>query len=205
MRGSAGPRRDAANRAAPGQPTRAAILTAAGELASLEGLERLSMRRLAAAVGVSKSALYEHFVSKEELQLAVIEHGLAVFEAEVVRDPRDSAQAGLSALLERWLAYFADEVFPGGCFFISSAVDFSSRPGRVRDALEKALDREVEVLETAISEAGEAGELRVQKDSGQTAFELHCILLHAHALFQLKRDPEVFLRARAALRSVLGE
>jgi len=166
-------------------------------------LERLAMRRLAAAVGVSKSALYEHFASKEELQLAVIGHGRDVFEAEVVRDPRDNAQHGLGALLERWLAFFEDEVFPGGCFFIASAVDFASRPGRVRDALEKALDREVEVLEAAILRARDAGELRAEKDAGQTAFELHAVLLHAHALFQVKRDPGMLERARAALHRVL--
>lgn len=159
------------------------------------------MRRLAAAVGISKSGLYEHFASKEELQLAVIRHGRDVFEAEVVHDPRDS---GLSGLLERWLAFFEDEVFPGGCFFIAAAVDFASRPGPVRDALENALDREVEVLETAIAQPGEPGVQGARKDSGQVAFELHALLLHAHALFQVKRDPEVLGRARAALRTVLA-
>jgi len=206
VRDAGDPRHDAAQRAAPGQPTRAAIVTAAGELVSLEGLDRLSMRRLAAAVGISKSALYQHFASKEELQLAVIGHSRDVFEAEVVRDPpRDNAQHGLGLLLERWLAFFEDKVFPGGCFFISSAVDFASRPGRVRNALEKALDREVEVLEAAILRAREAGELIAEKHAGQTAFELHAILLHAHALHQVKRDPAMLAHARAALRKVLGE
>lgn len=171
------------------------ILTAAGELASLEGLDRLSMRRLAAAVVISKSALYEHFTSKEELQLGVIGHARDVFEAKVVGDDPD-----LDPLLERWLAFFEDEVFPGGCFFIASGVDFASRPGRVRDALENALDREVEVLEAAIRRAREAGESSAEDDAAQTAFELHAILLHALALFRIKRDPAVFKRARAALR-----
>ena len=161
------------------------------------------MRRLAGAVGLSKSALYEHFASKEELQLAVIGHGRDVFEAEVVDDRHDDAQGGLGALLERWLAFFQTEVFPGGCFFFPSAVDFANRPGRIRDALEKALDREVEVLETAIRQAREAGELHIEKDASQTAFELHAILMHAHALFQVKRLPRVFERARAALHDVL--
>ncbi len=106
----------------------------------------------------------------------------------------------LDPLLERWLAFFEDEVFPGGCFVIVSGVDFASRPGRVRDALEKALDREVEVLEAAIRRAREAGESSAGDDAAQTAFELHAILLHAHARFRIKRDPAVFKRARAALR-----
>ncbi len=201
MRGGEAPRRDAAERFAHGRPTQAAILMAAGELASLEGLDRLSMRRLAAEVGISKSALYEHFTSKEELQLAVIGHGRDVFEAEAVGEHLDNADGGLGALLERWLAFFEDEVFPGGCFFITAAVDFASRPGRVRDALERGLDREVEVLEAAIAQAREAGEPRVETDAGQTAFELHAVLLHANALFQIKRDPAVLQRARAALRA----
>jgi AcrR family transcriptional regulator len=159
------------------------------------------MRRLAAEVAISKSALYEHFTSQEELQLAVIGHGRDVFEAEVVSEYLDNADRGPDALLERWLAFFEGEVFPGGCFFIVSAVDFANRPGRVRDALEKALDREVEVLEAAVRQTPDADEPRTEQDVGQTAFELHAILLHAHALFQIKRDPAVLQRARAALRA----
>lgn len=197
------PRREAAKRAAHGRPSLAAILTVAGEIASVEGLERLSMRRLATATGMSKSGIYAHFASMEELQLATIKHARDVFEAEVLRDDRADAGSGLGALLDRWLAYYENRVFPGGCFFIAGAVDFAGRPGAVRDALEGALDWEVEALEAAVRKARETGELHSEEAPRQTAFGLHSILLHAQALFQVKRDPVVFERARAAVRRIL--
>ncbi|HEV3375754.1 MAG TPA: helix-turn-helix domain-containing protein [Thermoleophilaceae bacterium] len=187
-----------------GQERLAAILTAASEIASEEGLEQLSMRRLASAVGMSKSGLYAHFTSKEELQLATIRHVLDVFEAKVVRGPPDEPEGALGALLERWLNFFEHKVFPGGCFVITSAVEFGSRRGRVRDALEAAIDREIALLETAIRRASETGEVRTELDASQTAFELHSILMEAHALFHVKQDPAVFERARAAITRLVG-
>jgi AcrR family transcriptional regulator len=186
-----------------GQKTLDTILTAAGELASLEGLERLSMGRLSSAVGMSKSGLYAHFGSKEDLQLATIEYTVEVFEAKVVRNPSGDPDSGLRGLLERWLTFFEHRVFPGGCFLITSAVEFASRPGAVQEALAAALDKEIAVLETAIEHAKARGELRAEQASSQAAFELHAILMNSHALFQVKRDPAVFDRARAAIGSVL--
>jgi hypothetical protein len=95
-------------------------------------------------------------------------------------------------------------VFPGGCFVITSSVEFASRRGRVRDALEAAIDKELAVLETAIGRASEAGEVRTELDPSQTAFELHSILMEGHALFQVKKDPAVFDRARAAIQRLVG-
>ncbi len=180
----------------------AAILTAACEIASTEGLEALSMRRLASAVGMSKSGLYAHFASKEALQLATIERFREVFEAKVVHD---DGNGGLDALVARWLAFFENRVFPGGCFVLTAAVDHASRPGPVRDALEAAVDREIMVLETAIHRANEAGELSPPRDATQTAFELHSIMLGANALFQLKEDPALFERARATIHRLVGD
>lgn len=188
-----------------GQRTLAAILTAAGELASLQGLEQLSMRALASASGMSKSGLYAHFSSKEELQLATVEHALAVFEEKVLSGPTGDLDPELGGLLARWLAFFELRIFPGGCFLIVAAVEFAHRPGPVRDALEKAIDREIAELATAIQRAKEKGELHADLDTSQTAFELHCVLMNAHALFQLKNDPAVFERARAAIHRLLAE
>lgn len=188
-----------------GRETLAAILTAAAEIASQEGLEQLSMRRLSSAVGMSKSGLYAHFGSKEELQLATIEYVREVFEADVVRGLPDEANSGLGALLERWLSFFERKVFPGGCFMITSAVEFASRRGPVRRALEAALDREIAVLEAAVQRAKETGELDAERDASQTAFELHSILMEVHALFQVKEDPAVFESARAAIHRLVGE
>jgi len=196
-------RSDAGGGGSRGRATLSAILAAAGELASLEGLEQLSMGRLASAVGMSKSGLYAHFDSKEELQLATVEHVCQVFEAEVLRNPSDVSNDGLGGLLERWLDFFERKRFPGGCFLIVGAVEFAGRPGSVRDALASAIDREIGALETAIQRANETGELSPEKDAKQTAFELHAILMNAHALFQITRDPEVFQRARVAIQGVI--
>ena len=186
-----------------GQKTLDAILTAAGELASLDGLERLSMGRLSSTVGMSKSGLYAHFGSKEELQLATIEYAVDVFDARVVRNASGDPDSGLRGLLDRWLGFFEHRVFPGGCFLITSAVEFAGRPGAVRETLAAALDKEIAVLERAIDRAKAAGEVRAEQATSQTAFELHAILMNSHALFQVKRDPAVFDRARAAIGSVL--
>lgn len=203
----ANPGNDSARRAGSkqGQQTLAAILTAACEIASEEGLEQLSMRRLAVAVGMSKSGLYAHFTSKEELQLAAIAHVREVFEAKVAATPGSGLDSGLAALLDRWLSFFERRAFPGGCFLIVSAVEFATRQGPVAAALAEALDREIAVLETAVEAANQTGELHPQCDPGQTAFELHSILMNTHAFFQIKRDPAVFDRARTAIHTLLGQ
>lgn len=177
----------------------------AADIASEEGLEQLTMGRLSSGVGLSKSGLYAHFSSKEELQLATIERVWEVFEEQVLRGPPDRPNTSLGALLERWLAFFQRRVFPGGCFIITSAVEFASRRGAVSVALATALAREIAALETTIQRANEAGELRPVRDARQTAFELHSILMNAHAFFQVRRDPAVFDRARAAIVRLVGE
>ncbi len=193
-----------AQRSKQGKQTLAAILAAAGELASIEGLEQLSMRRLSSAVGMSKSGLYAHFASKEELQLATIEHAWDAFDAHVLGNcPADSVD-GLGGLLERWLDFFEREVFPGGCFMIISAVEFAQRSGPVPQALAAAVDREIAVLETTVARAMETGDLDADADAPLTAFELHCILTNTHALFQIRRDRAVFDRARASIQRIVG-
>ena len=161
------------------------------------------MGRLASAVGITKSGLYAHFSSKEELQLATIAHVREVFDDEVLGDASETHDHRLGVLLEHWLAFFRRRVFPGGCFLIVCAVEFANRPGPVREALEGALDHEVATLETAIRHANETGEIPATPDASQVAFELHSILMNAHARFQIKRDPAVFDRARAAIQKLL--
>ncbi len=161
------------------------------------------MGRLASAVGITKSGLYAHFSSKEELQLATIAYVRDVFEAEVVRDASEDPDNGLRALLERWLGFFEQKVFPGGCFLIVSAVEFAGRAGPVREALEAALDREIAALETTIRHGKQTGEVRATTDASQAAFELHSILMNANAMFQIKGDPAVFEHARVAIRKLV--
>src|ERR1700742_730454 len=117
-----------------GERTRAAILAEAARLATVEGIGGLSIARLADAVGMSKSGLFAHFGSKEELQLAAIETAGAIFN-EVVVEPglaAPTAYERLTQLAERFLQHVEDDVFPGGCFFASVAAELDTRPGPVR-------------------------------------------------------------------------
>src|SRR4051794_14572113 len=118
-----------------GERSRAAILRQAARLATVDGLEGLSLARLADAVGMSKSGLFAHFGSKEELQLATVEAASAIYEEQVV-EPAGETAAGvprLRAYVERFLDHVEEAVFPGGCFFVSAASELDAHPGPVRD------------------------------------------------------------------------
>lgn len=180
--------------------TRAAILEAAIELGSVRGLEELSIGGLAAEVKMSKSGLFAHFGSKQELQLATVTQAWEIFEAEVL----DEGDGSLSALLERWLSFYERRVFRGGCFFMIAAVELAGREDGVREALASAVEWQIAALETAVGRARETGEVRTGSEPAQTAFELHAILVHADALFNIRRDPAVFVGARAAIGELLG-
>src|SRR6058998_744894 len=135
---------DPADRSAPraprrrrsdGERSRAAILREAARLATVEGLDGLSLARLAAAVGMSKSGLFAHFGSKEELQLATIDAASAIFD-ELVIEPAGEQAAGvprLRAYVERFLDHLEEGVFPGGCFFVSAMNELGTHPGPVRN------------------------------------------------------------------------
>src|SRR3712207_3199813 len=131
-----------------GAATRELILDAAVELGSLRGLEDLTMGKLAAAVEMSKSGLFAHFGSKRELQLATIAQAWTLFETRVLSGPPGGDRTGddLSALLERWLAFYERRVFTGGCLFVVAAVEFAGRPGAVRDALASAVEEQLAAL-----------------------------------------------------------
>ncbi len=187
-----------------GRQTRSLILKEAVKLSSLRGLEQLSLGDLASAVGMSKSGLFAHFDSKQDLQLATVAHGWEVFEAHVVRTRDGEPQDGLDGLLERWLSFYESEVLPGGCFFIVAAVEFAADPGPVSDALGGTLRRELELLESAIDEARERGEVPSDREASQLAFELQSILLNTNALLHVHRDSAVLDQARAAFPRVLG-
>ncbi len=183
-----------------GPRLRRSILRRAGELASLEGLDRVSLGRLAAAMEMSKSGLYAYFTSKEDLQLATIDCAWLIF-AEHVLDPGDE---GLDALLECWVAYYEREVFPGGCLFITAGMEFANREGPVRDALAAAIGRQHAALERAIVRARDAGRLPESTDTTQLGFELHAILAAGNQRFRMSRDPVAFAWARAAIARALA-
>lgn len=178
-----------------GHRLRGQILRCAGELASIDGLEQVSIARLAAAMGMSKSGLYAYFTSKQDLQLATIDCAWSIFEEHVL-EPGDH---GVEALLERWLSYYEREVFPGGCVFVTAGMEFANREGPVHDALAAAIARQLSAIEQALrSERGDGG------DPAQLAFELYALLTGANHRFRISRDPAAFAQGRAAVARLLA-
>ena len=178
---------------------RGAILKRAADLASLDGLDQVTIGRLASAMGMSKSGLYAYFTSKENLQLATIDCAWRIFEDRVL-EPGDEP---LDALLERWITYYEHEVFAGGCPFVTATAEFANRDGPVRDALAAAVQRQLTALENAVARA-HASRLLTDGDAGQLAFELHAILIAGNQRFRISRDPAAFDHARAALARLLA-
>jgi AcrR family transcriptional regulator len=188
-----------------GERTRKAILDTAAALATQEGLEPLSIARLAEATGMSKSGLFAHFGSKEELQLATVDHAAALFVAEVIA-PARSAPRGLArvwALCDNMVDYSERQVFPGGCFFASTSFEFNNKPGPVRDRIEHMLRSWLSYLEHAVEQAQDAGELDPSMSAREIAFQLDAFAQSANAQFQLFRERRVFDEARRAIRDRL--
>jgi AcrR family transcriptional regulator len=185
--------------------SREAILRQAATLATVEGIEGLSIGRLADAVGMSKSGLFAHFHSKEELQLATIETADAIFRAEVV-DPALRAPPGIArlrALCEAFLAHLERGVFPGGCFFASVAAEIDTHPGLVHDRAMATVASWVSGLESAVAEAQAENALEAGTDPAQIAFELDAYLLLANAQYVATSDPAALDRARRAIDRLL--
>jgi len=189
-----------------GRRTRQAILSHASRLASAEGLEAVSLQRLATELGISKSGLFAHFGSKEELQLATVEEASRVFTDEVLR-PGLEPPAGVGriwAMCNAYLSYLQRSVFPGGCFFEAALAEFDSRPGPVRDAIVAKRGYWVQSLARAVREATAAGEVRRGVDPEQVGWELECLLVGANASFVMdKGSPTGLERARRAIRARL--
>lgn len=188
-----------------GQRTRNSILEVAAALATEEGLDPLSIGRLAEATGMSKSGLFAHFGSKEELQLATVDHAGALFVAEVI-DPARSAPKGLAriwALCDHMIGYAQRQVFPGGCFFAATSFEFNNRPGPVRDRIEEMIRSWLSYLEHAVEQAQEAGELDSKLSAREIAFQLDAFAQASNAQYQLFRDPQVFDHARRAIQERL--
>ena len=188
-----------------GERTRHAILDTAAALATEEGLEPLSIGRLAEASGMSKSGLFAHFGSKEELQLATVDHAAELFVREVIAPAREAPRglARVWALCENMVAYSQREVFPGGCFFAAAAFEFNRRPGLVRDRIEHMLGTWLSYLEHAVEQAQQTGELVQTPSAKELAFELDAFAQAANAKYQLFRDEAVFGDARRAIRERL--
>jgi AcrR family transcriptional regulator len=196
-RNAAGARR----RRSDGERSRRAILDTAARLATVEGIDGLSIGRLAQAIGMSKSGLYAHFGSKQELQLATITSAKRVFDADVV-DPALAAGDGVArveALCERFLSHVERSVFPGGCFFASVAAELDTRPGPVRDRIAAIQSGWTELIAAGLRAAQRHGELDPQANLEQLSFEINAALAAANTLFLLDGDHKAFDLARRAI------
>jgi AcrR family transcriptional regulator len=191
----------AAARTRAGERTRHSILDAAVDLASLRGLEGLTIGTLAEELQMSKSGLFAHFGSKEELQLATIDAAAERFVAEVWAPAREADRGlpRLRALIDAWLSYAERQVFPGGCFFASASAEFDGRPGAVRDRIAHLMKEWLDSLAGAVQRAQATGQIAADADAEQIAFEIHSLMTGANWAFQLHRDVKAFQRARTAI------
>ena len=193
-------------RRADGEKSRNAILHEAAQLATVEGIAGLSIGRLADAVGMSKSGLFAHFGSKQELQLATIEVASDVFN-ELVVAPALAERTGfarLRALVEHFLEHVEGDVYPGGCFFASVAAEMDTHPGPVRDLAVRFTGEWFAEIVRAASDAQAEGAIDRSEDPEQLAFEIDSFLLFANAQYVILRDPAPLDRARCAVERRLA-
>jgi AcrR family transcriptional regulator len=189
-----------------GERTRAAILDRAMRLGSRLGLEGLSLGQLAEELDLSKSGLFAHFRSKEELQVRTLDRAAERFVEVVVRpalaEPRGEPR--LRALFERWLAWPELVRQPGGCIFVAAAAELDDRPGPARDRLVELQRQWLATLATAARGAQAEGHLRADVDAEQLAFEAYGIMLVCHHATRLLRDRRAVERARNALERLIA-
>jgi AcrR family transcriptional regulator len=181
--------------------TRREILQLAVDLASAEGLEGLSIGRLAAELHMSKTGIFAHFGSKEQLQLATVGAAAQIFVEQVVQPALQSPRgmARLEAMLENWLGYVERIVFRGGCFFAAASAEFDSRPGVVRDQIAELTKAWQAGLQEEIAFAQSQKEIQASVHPPQLAFELHAYVQEANWAYKLFNDKAAFLLARQAI------
>ncbi|HMK29161.1 MAG TPA: TetR/AcrR family transcriptional regulator [Terriglobales bacterium] len=186
-----------------GEQTRQDILRSAADIASADGLEGLSIGHLASELGMSKSGLFSHFGSKEELQLAVVESAREIFMQEVV-NRAGGCEPGvprLYATLEAWLACIERHTFRGGCFFAAVSAEFDSRSGPVREKIVSLMRAWYVAIRGEVQRAQSLGQISLEHDPAQIGFELVALVHEANTVYQLLGQEDVFERAR---RGILG-
>jgi AcrR family transcriptional regulator len=189
-----------------GEQTRTAILDEALKIASKIGLEGLTIGGLAEATGMSKSGLFAHFGSREDLQLAVLDHGAKRY-GELVFVPVLKIERGLPrlrALFERWLDWTIESGLPGGCIMISAAIEYDDRPGPIRDAAIANQHRGNAITQKAVRLAIEEGHLGPDTDPEQISFEMLGIVLASHNHRRLLGDREARKRALTAFEELIS-
>jgi len=189
-----------------GQKTRDKILEKAAGLASICGLEEMSIGKLAEATGLSKSGLFAHFNSKENLQAQVIQRVSDMFTEEVLRpafnEPRGIPR--IRAIFDTWRDWIDGDSLPGGCVMIASATEFDDRPGAVRDEIVSMMKNLLDLLTRTAQIAIDEGHFKEDSDPRQFAFEFESILHGYHLLWRLLKDPAAKERSDAALERLLS-
>jgi len=189
-----------------GESSRQMILKRALDVASCEGLEGLTIGRLAQELDMSKSGLFAHFGSKEALQLATVEAAARKFEQEVLGPVADT-EPGLRRLvagLDAWISHIEESDYPGGCFFAAAAAEFDDRPGLVRDRIAKLSGTWLEWIEKEAHLSKRLGQIKPDADTKQLVFELHAFVQEANWTRQLLGKKEAFGRSRLAVRERLA-
>jgi AcrR family transcriptional regulator len=189
-----------------GEETRRNILRLAVDLASRHGLSSLTIGDLAKELGMSKSGLFAHFGSKEDLQVATIEAAEKMFGQAII-NPAHNAPAGLqrlAALIEGYIRYLEESIFSGGCFFSAAAAEFDDRPGRVRDRVAISMQKWNNMIELEIRNGIAGGEIDASVDPSQLSFELEAMTHQANYGRRLMSDPRSFERARHAVEERLS-
>ena len=171
------------------------------DIASAEGLEGLSIGRLATELNMSKTGIFAHFGSKQQLQLATVDAAKQVFLEQVVQPSLTHSRGmpRLRAMLENWIGYVERIVFRGGCFFAAASAEFDSRPGAVRDEIASLTKAWVIALQDEIAFARSSKQLKTDADPVQVAFELHAYVQEANWAFKLFNDKSAFSHARQAI------
>lgn len=184
-----------------GNHTREAIMRLAVQIASVEGLDNLSLGRLATDLNISKSGVFALFGSKDELQLATVRAANSIYVEYIVK-PIQAMPPGIDRvwrLCERWLTYSRTRVFPGGCFFFAVSAEFDARTGAIHDVIAEMQKRWTHFFTQNLADARGAGELAADADLDQLAFELIALLETANSLSVLHRDNAVYRTAGNAI------
>ena len=194
-------RKPRTRRQARGLRTREAILASAVDIASVNGLDGLTVGSLATQLCMSKSGLFAHFGSKEELQLATIEVARQIFIDQVTR-PAIAAPRGMPrlwGLINQWLILVEKRVFSGGCFFSAASFEFDSKRGVVHDRIAAIMREWMDVLTRAVEQAQKAGHIGAKVNSTRLAYEIHGVAMGAHWAHQLLDDKQAYSRARTTV------
>ena len=189
-----------------GERRREAIVREAVSLATVDGLEGLSIGNLADGLGMSKSGVYAHFGSKQDLQLATVDEAERIFRTEVI-EPALAAVPGLGQLLavcEAYLDHLARRTFPGGCFFAGAVLEMGTRPGPVKERIAAFQSSLTALIRGFVVTAIDQHELPADEDPEALTFELNGIILAANSSFVLGDDPQVLELPRSLVRRRLG-